>query len=76
MTVISADLEVDVVGHAAQPDAEQRAERAERQAEEHANGMLQLSYCAASTRKTSMMPRPKIMPPWPLDTFSWYDWPL
>ena len=41
-----------------------------------ANGMDQLSYCAASTRNTSTRPSAKTRPAWPLEARSWYDWPL
>ena len=41
-----------------------------------AKGTDQLSYSAASTRKTMMMPSPKTKPPWPAEARSWYDWPL
>src|SRR6185437_1246337 len=40
-----------------------------------ANGMDQLSYCAASTRNTMMMPNASTSPP-PVDVLSWYDSPL
>src|SRR6185437_16342026 len=40
-----------------------------------ANGIDQLSYCAASTRNTMMMPNARTRPP-PVDVLSWYDSPL
>src|SRR6185437_67783 len=40
-----------------------------------ADGIDQLSYCAASTRNTMMMPNTSTRPP-PVDVLSWYDSPL
>ena len=41
-----------------------------------ANGIDQLSYCAASTRNTITMPSTKTSVPCPLDARSWNDCPL
>ena len=41
-----------------------------------ANGIDQLSYCAASTRNTITMPSTNTSVPCPLDARSWKDCPL
>ena len=63
-TVISADLEVDVVRHArgARYRAARRARRTG-QPSSTANGTDQLSYCAASTRNTITSPSTKTSAP-------------
>src|SRR5947208_6887380 len=40
-----------------------------------ANGTVQLSYCAASTRNTSTSPSAKTIAAAPLEARSWYDCP-
>ena len=61
------DLEVDVArqSRGARCRAARRARRTARRSST-ANGIDQLSYCAASTRKTMTRPSPKTRPAWPL----------